>query len=875
MRKWTLLGVLLLLTACSGGSGGGGSGAGGGGGGGSSGGGTSGGFRVQLTQSSVSFDLVQGATPTSQTVRATWTGTPPDPLFVGALLQGSGLSQTIPLQLTSSDAAATLTPSAGLAAGQYSGVVQFLVCTDSACTQRVGGSPLNISYTVTVRAPVFDGPPTIALSHTRWTPASPGVTLAVNAAAGSWTATASSPIALSQSSGNGAANVVVSVDGARVTGAGIVNGTVTFTSATGTQSSAVTVTVAQPNISIGSLGIRGVNGAPLTPAVAAVNVSLNPSAPVAVNFTASSSDPWLSVSSAASTATNVTPGSLQVTANPSVGPLASGQHGGNVRVRIGTPTDFTNIDVPVSLELTRASFAFAPSPVVLGGRTGRDFVPASFGVSLNTGPNAYLWSATPTTSWMALSPSSGAAGAGGQSLSLTPNRLASVPGTATGNVNFTAQVNGDVITQSLPVSFNLDNHRLIASEIGVPLVDLPGTAWDRLTKTVSIVDNFGLATPWTAASDQGWLQVTPGGTGSGALVLTANTAGLGTDQYYEATVTVTSSDNTIASNEQIRIGLWVGSSVPSAGMMIGNTSGSPLVVVGDPIRPLFYVLEWGVSQVRVINPYTAQELAPIPGLPALSGITSSFATQNGGTLFVWNQVPGTGYQYVPVNLRARTVGSPIASNKFGTGRVDHFKHLRPGGVDMLFNSDGEIQRLSGGASLGFGFVGYGGASGNSLRLFNGGTFNIDFTAAGGGTFIRDPAPGIGSFGVDNHQESNFDGSRVFAISNVSSSDLTANKLLVGNGITGGASGTASSGLWYQDMMMTLQGRLVVISRSQADPSSVASLHVFDTDNVERFTPAAVGPMGDKYQGTVAVIGTGHFAGTAGSDRTVRIVPIGP
>ena len=68
-------------------------------------------------------------------------------------------------------------------------------------------------------------------------------------------------------------------------------------------------------------------------------------------------------------------------------------------------------------------------------------------------------------------------------------------------LRFTATVNGDVVVRDVPVEFNLDTHRLIASENGVALVTTPSPTWRRLAHTVSVRSNLGLPVAWNATSD--------------------------------------------------------------------------------------------------------------------------------------------------------------------------------------------------------------------------------------------------------------------------------------------------------------------------------------------------------------------------------------
>jgi hypothetical protein len=143
---WSL--AAMVLVAC------------GGGGSGSSGGG----FSLRLDRSSVTFEYFEGVAPPSQTVTATVIGAYSGTIYVGAIINGTGIDPNISLSLSSMQAAATLTPASGLVAGSYSGTVQFLACSDAACSHRIGGTPLTISYSVIVKESIRATPATVTLA---------------------------------------------------------------------------------------------------------------------------------------------------------------------------------------------------------------------------------------------------------------------------------------------------------------------------------------------------------------------------------------------------------------------------------------------------------------------------------------------------------------------------------------------------------------------------------------------------------------------------------------------------------------------------------------------------------------------------------------
>ena len=150
---------LSLLMSCGGGGGGGGDDDDNGGGN----------FRVTLDRNSVSWTFYQGAdVPAGQNITGTATGTFNGQLFVAAIVENNGavnaINPNIPILLSGTQATASVQPVAGLAAGTYTGRILFLACSDAACNNRIGGTPLPVTFTVTVQAGVQATPGTITRS---------------------------------------------------------------------------------------------------------------------------------------------------------------------------------------------------------------------------------------------------------------------------------------------------------------------------------------------------------------------------------------------------------------------------------------------------------------------------------------------------------------------------------------------------------------------------------------------------------------------------------------------------------------------------------------------------------------------------------------
>jgi hypothetical protein len=145
--------ALVLLQACGGG----------GGGGGSSNNNSS--FSISLDRTSIAFEAFEGAFAQTQDILATVHGEYDGQLFVGATVEGEGIEPDITLAILSdTQARLTVFAKSGLAAGSYSGRVIFHACADDICTRHVGGTPIAVSYTVTIRHGLQFTPPVLQLT---------------------------------------------------------------------------------------------------------------------------------------------------------------------------------------------------------------------------------------------------------------------------------------------------------------------------------------------------------------------------------------------------------------------------------------------------------------------------------------------------------------------------------------------------------------------------------------------------------------------------------------------------------------------------------------------------------------------------------------
>jgi hypothetical protein len=104
-----------------------------------------------LDHTSLAYDYSEGANPPSQTITATAQGSYSGTLYVGAVVEGSGIDPSISLAASGTQGTFTIRAASGLAAGNYTGRVLLMACSDAQCNNRIGGTPIAVPYTVHVR----------------------------------------------------------------------------------------------------------------------------------------------------------------------------------------------------------------------------------------------------------------------------------------------------------------------------------------------------------------------------------------------------------------------------------------------------------------------------------------------------------------------------------------------------------------------------------------------------------------------------------------------------------------------------------------------------------------------------------------------------
>jgi hypothetical protein len=655
---------------------------------------------------------------------------------------------------------AILQSAPGLAAGTYSGNFNVRLCRDSGCASQFPGSPMLLPYSfqvVPAGQATFTATPTVALAGTAHAggAAPAAIDVAIASEGRSWTVAAGAGwLKPARASGTGSGTLNVGFDATGLA-LGSYSTTLTITASDGQSASLpASLTVLPSGLTTGVNGITftAVNGAPIPTQVVSIGTDDNSAA----SWSAISNAPWLRLSPTS----GATPATTVLTVDPTVGSLASASY--NSSITLSAPGLSTRA-LPVALNLVPATLTTSANSLTLGGTYGRDFSASqTLTLSLNTSTNAWPWTLDGLPSWASASVAGGTINQGGASTVITARQANAAVGTSSVLVNATARVNGDVVTAPTLLTIKKDQHKLIPSETAVAFSASP--SWTRLTRTLTVADNFNNFTGMSASSSANWLVA---GVNGNKLVLTADPTPFGPDTLNVATVTLTPNDPDAKAPEPIRVALWKGTLTPTANITL------PLpytTVIADPLRPYAYAHNGG-AYIDIYNLYSGGKVATLTGLPAKLG--DMVISANGDFLYVLDLGSRV---LTTVDLNRQVVqGSMSVGVAAPTTRL---KIIRPNGVEVLLLSDGEAYLTGSGTRLAALPLTTGGiaASGDGKLVVqqqeNSNTVpvtsvSVDYASLGGGTLYLAKIPaashaGGGTLGQDIAVSA--DGTRIYSAS---------------------------------------------------------------------------------------------------------------
>jgi hypothetical protein len=387
--------LLCLLSSCGGGGGGGSS---------SSGSSSSGGGNgVRFTPDRTSIDLAydEGAfNMPAASVIVTASGTFNGTLYIAAIADGTGIDPNIQTQITGTQATFIMLARSGLAVGTYTGRISLLGCSDSACNRQIGNSPVNVNYTLTVRATLKATPESVTATTTSGNTTSQTIAIRMPFGANTFQTaiySGSEFLSIDQETASGFRVNLRSLPPATFTGAirvtsgnQQINIGVNYTVAAGVPYS--TMTVSPQNLTL-----TGTEGAV--------------SAPVLLNVTPPSWDPVTSVRFTTTPATPIwlrsapTAGGHAITIDAT--DLTAGTYTGNVFVAGGWPQQ--ELQVPVAL--TIGPGLQRPADVIknIESETTVAALTGTTPVNVVAGPPTN-WTARVDVPWLRLTDASGATG---------------------------------------------------------------------------------------------------------------------------------------------------------------------------------------------------------------------------------------------------------------------------------------------------------------------------------------------------------------------------------------------------------------------------------------------------------------------------------
>lgn len=640
---------------------------------------------LSLTTTSVAFNAYanDAGAPPAQVVYGTIANAS-TPIYLFVSYTNQALSHVAFSQTGQTTGQLVITPKAPalLGPGTFADTITVRACLDSAGTQNISGSPRTIAVSYQVSPRVTGDRSTLNFLQVVGSPAPGDQTVQLAGTGQGWRATTNQGwIRIRTASGTAPGSLALGVDPT-----GLAIGSHTGTVTVSTDGSPATFPIAvhlevQPlSLQTGAdtLTFSGVNGAPLPAQL--LSIALN-SGDIQ-SWSAVAGAPWITLQKTSGT----TPDTLAIGVNPGMGPLASGAHASTVTLSCSVNGTVLTRTVAVQLGLTAPVFSFNPSSLTLGGPNGRDLSPQTLQVGLNTGAGAFAWTASGNQAWIVPGATAGTASGASTPLTVTVNAAALQAGSHSGHLTFSAQVNGDTVTGTLPIAMTLDARRILASDTGIALASMP--TLKTLSRTLTLRDNWGQAVAWTAASSQSWLSVTSDGTTPGNLVVTANPEGLAPDTIHYGTITVASPAPGIGQTETIQVGFWVGATDPQPATTVSQVYKS---LVLDPIRPLAYV-HTGSQDITIYNIYTCAIVGTISGVGGTLGDMT--VSLDGSSLFVADNAT---FKVIPVSLTDRSVGTPwpLASEV-----PAYLQYARTNGTGLILAGDGTIYRADSGTSFG-------------------------------------------------------------------------------------------------------------------------------------------------------------------------------
>ncbi|MFV2058552.1 MAG: hypothetical protein ACC707_18975, partial [Thiohalomonadales bacterium] len=389
----------------------------------------------------------------------------------------------------------------GLSAGNHVGQISFIDNTSK--TEVI----VNVSLTITVPSVLATNIDQLNFDYLLGNETLPNpMMFGISGGSIPWTVESNGAwLLVDKTSGMGAADITVNIEPTGLA-TGDYNGKISITN---TDSGAVVVvgvslTITTPSLvaSQSEIIFNAINGTTITPSL----IDLAADNGQAITWTATSKQNWISLNGVGGSTTGGTVDPLNIGIEATTSNLASGNHTGSVKVSAMVAGRVSSTTINVNLSLTPATLSFSATEIAFAGINGAEMPANSLEVSLNTGENAYPWNMTITADdgkgglWLLSDGLSGMVSAtistqSRPTLSVDASQLASA--NYNGAIEFQSQVNGDLITATLPISLSLTKASLSLSATSADFTGINSHDLGTTTFTASL-NTGALDYPWAA-----------------------------------------------------------------------------------------------------------------------------------------------------------------------------------------------------------------------------------------------------------------------------------------------------------------------------------------------------------------------------------------
>ena len=383
-----------------------------------------------------------------------------------------------------------------------------------------------------------------------------------------------------------------------------------------------------------ALDAAGLVGGPFSPSNQVY--TLNNTGLSSLNWTASVSNNWLSLSAssgslAAGASTNIT-----VSVNANANALAIGSYTNLVSFVNGGGAGSTTRSASLQVS-TPPTLAVSPATALSAtGPQGGSFSPSSLVYTLsNTGLGTLTWSSSTSDNWLTLSITTGTLGTGGSTnvtVSLNANANALATGAYTNSITFTNLTSGDVVIRSADITVLAPAALTVSPATALNASGTAGGPFSPASQIYTLSNTGAAELSWSANRGSTWLALSatsgsiPGGSSTNLTIsLNANANSLAAGSYTDTVSFVNLSNNAGTTNRLATLTVN-----PTPAQIVTNTAtlvsedcppGNGVVDPGEIVTMNFGVRNLGGSDTaNLVGTLLASSDVSSPSAPQTYGV---------------------------------------------------------------------------------------------------------------------------------------------------------------------------------------------------------------------------------------------------------------